>query len=287
MSAAPLDELVVTDATTGAVEEIRYVDVGGGEQLYTVHHRAAPADAGRPLASIVLATSIGASRERGHRSIVDLARALAAAGHDVLRFDYRGIGESGGAFEAHGFTSWRCDLERAIELLRDRAGASPLGVWGVRGGALLASEVFAAGLAGGAMLCAPMDGQALLQDILRRTLVADMMARPHAKRTPREEIIAGFERGESSIVDGYRWTRLLWTDAADHRIAFPSEPQPTWRVVDFKGLPKTALPPALERCREIETGERFWESTPRLIPRTRSLADKTLAWARSLTEGSR
>lgn len=286
-SASPSAELVVVDPAVGAREVLRYVDVVEGdsvEQLFTVLHEPVAGDGRDGAAAIVLCPSIGASRERAHRTMVELARSLAAAGHPVLRFDFRGIGESGGAFEDHCLSTWRGDLERAIALLRAAFPGRPLGAWGVRGGALLASEVAAAGGCDGAMLCAPMDGQALLQDILRRTLVADMMARPHAKRTPREEIIAGLERGESSIVDGYRWTRRLWSDAADHRIAFPAAPLPSWRLVDFRGLPKTALPTALEACRELESGERFWESATRLVPRGTSLTERTLAWARAVGE---
>lgn len=266
----------IVDPARATPETIRYLDLAGGEQLYTVLHHAR----GESRGSLLLCGPINAERERGLRSIVDLARSLAADGYDVMRFDYRGIGESTGAFDERCLSDWREDIRACATALRAIAPRAPLSLWGLRAGALLVSELFAAGLGDAAMCCAPMDGQPLLQDILRRTLVADMMARPHAKRTTREEIVAALERGEFAVVDGYRWSRRLWEDAAAHRFTAPADLGRPWRVVDFRGLPKSSLPAALESCRDTETSERFWESTPQLVPKSQSLLDRMRTWLR-------
>ena len=55
-------------------------------------------------------------RAGSHRQFTLLSRHLAAAGHAVLRFDCRGMGDSGG--EARDFLGISADIEAAIEALR-------------------------------------------------------------------------------------------------------------------------------------------------------------------------
>jgi pimeloyl-ACP methyl ester carboxylesterase len=83
----------------------------GGEPLVGVlSHPPAPADT-------ALLVIVGGPQYRigSHRQFVQLARSVAAAGHAVLRFDVRGMGDSGGAqrsFEAIGD-----DIAAAIDFL--------------------------------------------------------------------------------------------------------------------------------------------------------------------------
>jgi pimeloyl-ACP methyl ester carboxylesterase len=270
------------DPTSGAREDIRYLDVGDcGGQLYSVHHHAQ----GRRRGGVVLCGPIGAERERSYRTLVDIARTVAAAGFDALRFDYRGIGESTGRFEDYCLSDWRQDVEICARQIRERCPNQAIGLWGVRAGALLASEAFGAGLADGAMLCAPMDGQPLLRDILRRTLVADMLARPRGKRSTREEIVTSLECGAVVNVDGYAWSRRLWQDAATHRVVVPADDLRPWQVVDFTGLPKTVFDHHVVSRRQVNSAGRFWESSPALVPKDMSLAASTVTWLDSLMRG--
>jgi alpha/beta superfamily hydrolase len=267
----------IIDPLRGTPEVLRYLDGSDGVQLFTAFHQAK----GEARAALLLCGPIGAERERSHRTLVEFARGCAAEGVHVLRFDYRGIGESGGRFEDHCLSDWRDDIKRCADLLTELAPNLPLALWGVRAGALLVSELFAEGLGTSAMCCAAADGQPHLQDVLRRTLVADMMARPHAKRTTREEIIASLEEGGMANVDGYRWSRRLWTDAADHRVRVPSDRSRALRVVDLRGVAKCPLPAEWEAVRETETSERFWESSPMLVPRSGALLERMQGWLRS------
>jgi exosortase A-associated hydrolase 1 len=73
--------------------------------------------ASEPLHSVGVVIVVGGPQYRvgSHRQFVQLARALAAAGHATLRFDYRGMGDAPGAmssFEAAG-----PDLRQAIDAL--------------------------------------------------------------------------------------------------------------------------------------------------------------------------
>ena len=68
-------------------------------------------------------------RVGGHRQLTLWARRLCAAGHPVLRFDHRGMGDSPGAFE--GFTALDDDIRRAIDrLLLECPDVHDVVLWG-------------------------------------------------------------------------------------------------------------------------------------------------------------
>lgn len=69
-----------------------------------------------------------------HRQFASLARALAAAGHAVLRFDCRGMGDSTG--KAPGFDAIDADIGAAIDLLQAaNPGLRRVVLWGLCDGA--------------------------------------------------------------------------------------------------------------------------------------------------------
>lgn len=70
-------------------------------------------------ASVAVLIVVGGPQYRvgSHRQFVSLARALARSGHPCLRFDYRGMGDSGGAQRA--FDSVGDDIAAALKALRD------------------------------------------------------------------------------------------------------------------------------------------------------------------------
>lgn len=91
---------------------------GAGETLVGV--LAAAADGVAPSGWGVLIVVGGPQYRVGaHRQFVQLARALAAAGHASLRFDYRGMGDSSG--ELRGFEHVSADIGAAVAALRAQA----------------------------------------------------------------------------------------------------------------------------------------------------------------------
>jgi len=80
-------------------------------------------------------------RTGSHRQFTLLARALAAAGTPVLRFDYRGMGDSDGA--QRGFDTVDADLRAAIDCFqREVPGLQDVVLWGLCDGAA-ASALYA------------------------------------------------------------------------------------------------------------------------------------------------
>ena len=69
-------------------------------------------------------------RAGSHRQFVLLSRALASAGYAVLRFDYRGMGDSSG--EQRDFESISADIAAAIDALQLRLpGVKRVVLWGL------------------------------------------------------------------------------------------------------------------------------------------------------------
>ena len=138
------------------------------------------------------------------------ARFLAADGWRAVRFDWRGVGESTGAFDRVGCAEWADDLRAAAAL-----GDGPLALVGVRFGALVARDAFADGL-GDALVewGPPASARAALTEALRRKLAEEMAAGSGGKRT-RDDYLAALERGEIVDVDGYGWGLRLWESAGE------------------------------------------------------------------------
>lgn len=82
----------------------------GGDTLFGILHE--PASNARGLGVLII---VGGPQYRvgSHRQFVLMARALATAGYPVLRFDYRGMGDSSG--EPRSFDSVNVDVRAAID----------------------------------------------------------------------------------------------------------------------------------------------------------------------------
>lgn len=89
-----------------------------------------------PASGVGLVIVAGGPQYRvgSHRQFVLLARALAAQGHHCLRFDYRGMGDSGG--EARSFENVSADIGAALGALRSHhAELRKIVLWGLCDGA--------------------------------------------------------------------------------------------------------------------------------------------------------
>lgn len=120
-----------------------------GTPLHGVYHapgaRAPGQSSERPEASAlqgvaVIAPPLFEERKSAHGTMVQLARAIAASGLGVLRFDYRGSGESGGEAGERRWMHLAGDLGAACSAARELSGCGSLYLVGLRMGATLVLE---------------------------------------------------------------------------------------------------------------------------------------------------
>lgn len=175
-------------------------------QRFCVYHPPQGALRARVLYIHPLAEEMNKSR----RMAALQARALAAAGCAVLQMDLRGCGDSSGDFGDACWDDWVADVVRASAWLQSLPTATsrrtPLWLWGLRAGCLLAQQA-AAQLDGACHFLywqPPASGQVVLQPFLRLQWAARMASGTAAESvgTLRQRL----QMGESLAVAGYRLT---------------------------------------------------------------------------------
>lgn len=116
-------------------QEQALVFESAGEALIGIlHHPASDAAASAQATAVVVIVGGPQYRAGSHRQFVHLARTLAAAGHAVLRFDVRGMGDSTG--DLQGFEQITPDIGAAIDALHRHAPqVRQVVLWGLCDGA--------------------------------------------------------------------------------------------------------------------------------------------------------
>jgi pimeloyl-ACP methyl ester carboxylesterase len=105
--------------------------------LYGVFHPAIGSNAKKE--GVLLCPPFGQEYMRSHRAFRQLALLLNKKGYAVLRFDYRGTGDSSGDIEDTNTDEWLADIQTAAEELKETARVEKIHMVGLRLGAILAS----------------------------------------------------------------------------------------------------------------------------------------------------
>ena len=104
--------------------------------LFGVH---TPPTAARRRLGVVLCPPLGLEYERSHRAQRQLADRLATNGHDTLRFDYFGTGDSAGGPEELRLAGCVADALTAVDELCALGGVRRVCLIGLRFGAVVAA----------------------------------------------------------------------------------------------------------------------------------------------------
>ena len=189
-------------------ERAGYYPVSGAH-LYAVLHEVA-----EPVARVLLVGPFASERHNSYLPWVRWARYLAAANVEVLRYDYRGTGESTGDFEAMTFADWKEDVTLLSAWLKDREPKAPLVLHGLGLGAILAGKAFDAGTGDGLLLwSAPANANQALRQTLMRWVGLEQIFKFGDDRQSASDYIRKLEEGSPLEVDGYRWSVKLWQES--------------------------------------------------------------------------
>ena len=189
-------------------ERAGYFSVSGAH-LYTVLHAVE-----NPQARVILVGPFASERHNSYLPWVRWARYLAAGNIEVLRYDYRGIGESTGDFETMTFTDWAEDVRLLSAWLQERAPQAPLLLHGLGLGAVLAGRAFDEGAGDGLLLWSPpANANQALRATLMRWVGLEQIFKFGDERRSASDYIRELEQGSALEVDGYRWSPALWRDS--------------------------------------------------------------------------
>ena len=248
-----------------------------GEQLYFVCHE--PEDVGA-IATVIIAEPFGNERACAYLTLVRWARFLASSGFRVVRFDYRGCGESSGSFSDQTFLGWEEDLEFVVRACLARFFGQPLILFGLRLGAILSSRVFARGLGQTLLMWDRLDScEIMLREILRRKIASDAMQKIATKGTSRQRYIRELIVGRNIFVEGMIWKLSLWESGSACVSILPrqSDARP-WFDVRLEAASQID-PTASPHLKIINIqAPAFWTPSPLLNPNLDELFMQSRDW---------
>jgi pimeloyl-ACP methyl ester carboxylesterase len=162
-------------------------------RLFGVLHAARS----RVRAGVVFCQPILHEYVRSHRLFALLAHELSGHGFNVLRFDYRGTGDSEGADEDFSMRRTVIDAEVAVAHLRASMRDLPIIVLGIRAGVYSAAHLARNGRCEHLWLWQPVPDGA---DYLRGLRERDQVERKSLMRYPRERVT---DEGDANTLMGF------------------------------------------------------------------------------------
>jgi len=204
-----------------------------------------------------------------HRVFVSFARDLSTAGFDVLRFDFRGEGDSDRDFEQTDFETRIEDAARAIDAVHEmNPSISEVTLLGLRLGASVAAATAArrSDVARLVLWDPVADGSAYMQSVLRLNLMFQM-AQHRKVLENRDALVARLAEGETVNIEGYELAQPLFQQVSKFRLAdlLPEFSADTLIVQINQGQAPmkpefAALAETLTRCHvEMVREEPFWK----------------------------
>lgn len=215
-------------------------------QRYCICHL--PPAGSTPHAAVLHVHPFGEEMNRSRRMAALQARALAAAGVAVLQIDLHGCGDSSDDFADARWDVWKADLALAHAWLARKTGL-PVGLWGVRLGALLAVDYARETVAplGQFIFWQPVsNGKAYLTQILRLRLATELLSH-EAGAGSTQAMRERLQQGETLEIGGYAIAPELAAaiDMVDAARLAPLGGHVTWLEVAADAI--RPIPPASQR----------------------------------------
>ncbi len=242
-----------------------YLQAAEGKRFCVLH---TPLQA--PSGAWLYVPPFGEEMNKSRRMISLQARALAASGIAVLVMDLHGCGDSDGELRETRWETWHDDLRLGLAWLATRFQC-PVGLWGLRLGALLALDFLGRETPLPCVLWQPVfNGSTFLTQFLRLRVAAEM-ASGNTSRVTTQMLREKLLQGEILEIGGYDLNPAL-THALDHVNVADAPPLPLpiqwFELQGPQGLPAPATQRILESWQtrgarvtfHSFAGEPFWQT---------------------------
>jgi exosortase A-associated hydrolase 2 len=263
-------------------EDQQFLDLNDERVFATIHHPS-----GQWTRAVVMCHPLGEEKLWAHRVFVSFARDLAAAGFAVLRFDFRGEGDSDREFERTSLETRIEDACLAVDAVRALNSSAEVSMVGLRLGATIAlAAAIRRGDVARVVLWDPVvDGAAYMQAVLRLNLMYQMALHRKVVES-REALVARLGNDETVNIEGYELARLLFEEVSALQLA-GLLPQYAGDSLVVQINPEAApvkpelatLAEANPRCSVRAVQEQpFWKETRAFCHRAVELTRVTLQW---------
>jgi Serine aminopeptidase, S33 len=177
---------VRVDEELGIREEVGFIGPDGERMFSCIH-----LPDGEVRGAVLIASPVHAEHVANYRREVLLARRIAAGGLAVLRFHYRGAGNSDGETTDLTYGSMTDDARRARDHLAERAGSDVTAYLGTRLGAVVAADVAGESSAGVALWEPILSGRVYLREIFRMSAMRELSQnREPRANSPEQELVS-------------------------------------------------------------------------------------------------
>jgi exosortase A-associated hydrolase 2 len=241
-----------------------YLQAGEGKRFCVLH---APLQT--PSSAWLYVPPFGEEMNKSRRMVSLQAQALAVSGVAVLVMDLHGCGDSEGELRDTRWETWHDDLHLGLSWLSTRFPC-PVGLWGLRLGALLALDFL--GREGTSLPCVlwqpVFNGSTFLTQFLRLRVAASM-ASGNTSRITTQMLREKLLQGEILEIGGYDLNPAL-SHALDHLHIVEPPPLPIhwFELQGPQGLPAPATQRLLESWQARGApvmlhscaGEPFWQT---------------------------
>jgi exosortase A-associated hydrolase 2 len=170
--------------------------------------------------TLVVLPPFAEEMNKSRRAMAVAARSFAADGWRVVQADLLGCGDSFGDFGDATWAAWIDDLRRLLTEERTRA-KTPIWLWAVRAGALLAAPLLRERLADNLLLWQPVgSGSQYLSQFLRLKSAGKLVRQGGAQ--DRNELIALLEQSQAVEIAGYQLHPQLALPLKAARLELPA-----------------------------------------------------------------
>lgn len=256
----------------------------GADRLFAFLHRPD----GPTSRGVVLCAPLAEEKLWSHRVFVSFARELAARGYAVLRFDFRGEGDSDRPFEDTDLTTRIEDTAFAIDSLKALVpGITDVTLVGLRLGATIAAVTAAQRTdVQRLVLWDPVTiGDDYMQAVLRTNLMYQMAL--HGKVIENREALAQrLASGETVNIEGYELGQALFHEASALRLEETTQrlalPTLIVSVPQREGPPRDDLAALATACPNVRlttaVEDPFWREIRPFYRRAANLHKVTADW---------